>query len=589
MCGIFFYSKGEIKIDDQFVLKNLRHRGPDFKKVIHFEESVIGHTLLSIREEIDLSIQPVVSRNSRYIISFNGQIYNVQELIKKFGLKKDIKLDTKIILELFEILGLDAIKELKGMFAILVYDKLKKIIYAFRDNSGQKPLYYFYDNKQIFFCSEINPIFEVLRGKISLNSKILDGLRFLSNLGENTIFDKIYKLLPGERVQYNLETKKIDKSFFKSNFTLTNNLSLNELLNYTIKDHLQTNRKMILNLSGGVDSNIILHESLKSNNNLSVMSTRYETNDQRYNRDFYLAQEISKNYGVNFYENFISKETYINNFVESFEKIEDLNANTNNPSYYTTYKHINNLGYRSVLSGDGGDEIFIGYDWYYLNRQKFINKFFGLGKFLINQNNFLKTFYFFRNFNRYNSILNFQNFFKNNKNNLDFIYKMSKLFKKFKGNNFSVISNDLSFQNLIQTQFFWLSEETFNRADKLSMANSIEVRAPFSDYNLRVNILNRLTKKNFEAENNKSIIVDYYKAKLNKKIFEKKTGWTSPRDWILDPKIKSILLDIFPEKDSQGILWSKIKKELVNNNDLILNRSFNSIISLGILLRKYNL
>ena len=166
---------------------------------------------------------------------------------------------------------------------------------------------------------------------------------------------------------------------------------------------------------------------------------------------------------------------------------------------------------------------------------------------------------------------------------------MSKLFKKFKGNNFSVISNDLSFQNLIQTQFFWLSEETFNRADKLSMANSIEFRAPFSDYNLRVNILNRLTKKNFEAENNKSIIVDYYKAKLNKKIFEKKTGWTSPRDWILDPKIKSILLDIFPEKDSQGILWSKIKKELVNNNDLILNRSFNSIISLGILLRKYNL
>ena len=88
---------------------------------------------------------------------------------------------------------------------------------------------------------------------------------------------------------------------------------------------------------------------------------------------------------------------------------------------------------------------------------------------------------------------------------------------------------------------------------------------------------------------NKSIIIDHYKDKLNKKIFMKKTGWTSPREWILDPKIKSMLLDIFPDKNSNGILWSKIKKELMKNNDLMLNRSFNSIISLGILLKKYNL
>ena len=70
------------------------------------------------------------------------------------------------------------------------------------------------------------------------------------------------------------------------------------------------------------------------------------------------------------YSYYINKDSYIDSFVESFEKIEDLNANTNNPSYYLNYKQINKFGFRSVLSGDGGDEVFIGYDWYYLNRYR---------------------------------------------------------------------------------------------------------------------------------------------------------------------------------------------------------------------------
>ena len=585
----FFYNKGQIKINDEKVLQDLHHRGPDYKKK-DLHHSVIGHTLLSIREDIDLSIQPVISSNSRFIISFNGQIYNINELKKKFNLDKNIKLDTKIILELFERLGLDSIQELKGMFAILVFDKMTNSIYAFRDNSGQKPLYYFFDNKQIFFCSEINPIFQAVRAQVSINKNILDGLRFLSNLGHNTIFDKIYKILPGEKIEFNLDNKILKKEFFFSKYSINNNDNFNDILKSTINDHLQTNRKMVLNLSGGIDSNIILHESLKKNNNLSVISTKYETDNEKYNRDFYLAKEISKKQGVSFYENYINKDSYIDSFVESFEKIEDLNANTNNPSYYLNYKEINKFGFRSVLSGDGGDEVFIGYDWYYLNRYRLINKFFGLSKLIISHNNFLKCLFFFRNFNRYNSILNLNNFFESSKfDNLSFIIKMSQLFKKFKNRNFPMILNDINYSNLIQTQFFWLSEETFNRADKLSMANSIEVRAPFSDYNLRVNILKRLSSDDFNSKNNKSIVIKNYKDKVDNNIFLKKSGWTSPREWITDPKIKSILLDIFPDKDSNGIHWTKIKKELINNSDLMLNRSFNSIISLGILLRKYNL
>ena len=135
-------------------------------------------------------------------------------------------------------------------------------IYAFRDNSGQKPLYYFLIITN-FFCSEINPIFQAVRAQVSINKNILDGLRFLSNLGHNTIFDKIYKILPGEKIEFNLDNKILKKEFFFSKYSINNNDNFNDILKSTINDHLQTNRKMVLNLSGGIDSNIILHESLK--------------------------------------------------------------------------------------------------------------------------------------------------------------------------------------------------------------------------------------------------------------------------------------------------------------------------------------
>ena len=112
-----------------------------------------------------MSIQPVISSNSRFIISFNGQIYNINELKKKFNLDKNIKLDTKIILELFERLGLDSIQELKGMFAILVFDKMTNSIYAFRDNSGQNPFIIFLIISKFFSVVKLTLFFKQLEPK----------------------------------------------------------------------------------------------------------------------------------------------------------------------------------------------------------------------------------------------------------------------------------------------------------------------------------------------------------------------------------------------------------------------------------------
>ena len=98
MCGVFLFTKNNnLNINSKVFLENLKHRGPDFQKIYRDNDVEIGHTLLSIRDTIDKSIQPVITENGRYIISFNGQIYNLKEIKKKFDLPNDIFLDTTII------------------------------------------------------------------------------------------------------------------------------------------------------------------------------------------------------------------------------------------------------------------------------------------------------------------------------------------------------------------------------------------------------------------------------------------------------------------------------------------------------------
>ena len=145
-------------------------------------------------------------------------------------------------------------------------------------------------------------------------------------------------------------------------------------------------------------------------------------------------------------------------------------------------------------------------------------------------------------------------------------------------------------------QFFWLSDEIFNRADKLAMHHSIEVRAPLADYNLRVNTMQKLTKKSFYTKSNKMAVRNIYNNKLDPNVFKTKKGWTTPREWILDKRLLEIILDIIPNKEIYNIKWNKIRNDLYKNNTSqelhlisMMNRSLYPIISLAIILNKNNL
>ena len=590
MCGVFFYNKNNnLNLSNEVFLNGLKHRGPDFQKVYEDQSVKIGHTLLSIRDSIENSIQPVITNNDRYVISFNGQIYNLNEIKKKFKLPNNIVLDTSIISILCNLIGVKFIHEINGMFILIIYDKKEKKVISVRDNSGQKPLYYFFDNKNLILSSEISPILNSVRDKTSVNIDFNYHLRFISNIGEKTIYKNIFKLLPGQKIEFDLNNNHLTKNFFKHNLN-NDQLSTPELIKKTVHDHLQTNRKIIINLSGGIDSNIILHESLHDNS-LEALSTRFETDKSEYNEDFFIAKKICKNKGIKFHENLITKNNFINSFVKSFENLEEINGNINNPTYFLTYKYIKENGFRTVLSGDGGDEIFIGYNWFFPNNFLRFRYLPLLKNIFYNNSTFLKThFYFSKNFGRYDSFKNLRNYinFSKEDKKFEFINKASKFFNKFVKINYKNQKKNLEISNLLHNQLFWLSEEIFNRTDKLAMYHSIESRSPFADYNLRVNIMGKLGKKEFYSKENKIIVRNIYKNKLDKDVFKRKKGWTTPRDWLLDKKFLEIILDLLPNKEIYRIKWGNIKNDLHKDKYLIMNRSLYPIISLAIILNKNN-
>ena len=247
MCGIFLFTKNNnLNLNGEVFLKNLKHRGPDFQKIYRDNDVEIGHTLLSIRDTIDKSIQPVITDNGRYIISFNGQIYNLKEIKRKFNLSNDIFLDTTIISILCNKLGVKFIHEIDGMFALIIYDKVDKKIISIRDNTGQKPLYYFFDNKNFILSSEIDPILKSIKKDITVDLDFNTHLRFMVSVGEKTIYKNIFKFLPGQKIEFDLTDNKLSKSFFNHNL-VKKEANLQDLLSKTIQDHLQTNQKLIIN------------------------------------------------------------------------------------------------------------------------------------------------------------------------------------------------------------------------------------------------------------------------------------------------------------------------------------------------------
>ncbi|MDC3148967.1 asparagine synthase (glutamine-hydrolyzing), partial [Prochlorococcus sp. AH-716-I05] len=374
MCGIFGYFDTYKESLNENIIKlmgdALMHRGPDNLGMFINRGVALGNTRLSI---IDLKggNQPFVSEDENIVLVHNGEIYNYIELakeIKEKGIYLKTNSDTEILLRLYQLYGINFLHKLNGMFAFSVYDKNKEELFIVRDRVGIKPLFYTINNSRLVFSSELKSLLKGLNNKPNISYKALnDFLSFNYVVPPYTIFENVFQLMPGHFLKmsqsnfeikewWDIKNKKIDNKKTELDWQQ----EFLYLLNDAVEIRLRSDVPYGAFLSGGVDSSTIVGLM----NNYSLQKTKTFSigfQDKRFDESKY-SKEASERFNTSHYSQQVD-ENIISLWPEVAGHLEQPHGDV---SFLPTFK-VSELASRKVkvvLTGDGGDELFGGYEKY---------------------------------------------------------------------------------------------------------------------------------------------------------------------------------------------------------------------------------
>lgn len=363
----------------------ITHRGPDHFGYWKDEQTglVMGHRRLSIFDLSENGSQPMFSHNERYVIVYNGEIYNAFQYKDKLIAEGKVKefhstSDTEILLEAFANDGMDAIKQMKGMFAIALYDRQEKTLYLLRDRAGEKPLYYGRVNGRFVFASDLASIKQMDGFNVEIDRDALALFFRLSYIpAPMTIYKDIYKLQPGCILKIKApfteepvitkywdmeeEALKGEQNLFSGSFAEASK-ELERLLMESLRGQMLSDVPLGAYLSGGIDSPLIVSLMQKlSNNPIKTFTIGFE--DPKFNEAQY-AKDIATHLGTEHTELYVT-EKELQEVIPKIPQIftEPFADNSLIPTYL-----VSKLAKSKVtvsLSGDAGDELFCGYNTYY--------------------------------------------------------------------------------------------------------------------------------------------------------------------------------------------------------------------------------
>lgn len=503
MCGIAGVI-GENTKNKQVIIKEMvdciAHRGPDDDGFYINEKVGLGMRRLSI---IDLKggKQPIESKDGSSLIFFNGEIYNYKELRKELlskGREFKTETDTEVILRLYEEEGEKMICRLRGMFAFCVYDKKKVSLFIARDYFGIKPLYYLIkDGKISAFASEIKSLLLHPEYKREVNDEaVFNYLSFQYNPLKETMFKNIYKLNPGSFLKINLKDGSFKEEKYWS-FEFAQDEKMNEkksgeellaILRDSVEHHMVSDVPVGSFLSGGIDSSIIasLMKKVSEPNGKTNSTFTVGFKDLSEGRE---AKETSDALHTNHTEIAVSSEEYFEALSKIVWHFDEPVADPSAVGLYFLAKEARKK-VKVVLSGEGADELFGGYNiyleplslsrrWMKIVPKILINAIFKpitRIKFNFKGKNYLKR-YFSKLEDWY---IGNASIFK--KYEIDKLWKGSR-YEKFNLKNFYQKAEGLS--DSTKMQFIdintWLIGDILAKADKMTMANSLELRVPFLD------------------------------------------------------------------------------------------------------------
>lgn len=563
MCGFVGFcddSKNKKKIIRDMA-DIIKHRGPDSDGYYVDNNIALGFRRLSIID-LDKGSQPIFNEDKDKVIVFNGEIYNYKEIIEELkskGHKFSTNTDTEVILHGYEEYKEDILNKLRGMFAFVIYDIKEKSLFGARDFYGIKPFYYYYDNENFLFGSEIKSFLGNPNFKKELNKDMLSQyLTFQCSIGEDTFFKNTYKLLPGHYFIYKDKELEI-KKYYEVKLEPNDDKSLEEwvsgireVIDNSVLAHKVSDVEVGSFLSSGVDSSLIAKLS-------SVDKTFTVGYDNKKYSEIDYAKEFSDKINVSNVSKKISKEEYFKEFSNVQYYMDEPLADASAVMLYflskTASKHV-----KVCLSGEGADEIFGGYNIYhepysvswYNKIPYFIRKCIGI------------LVYPFRNYTGFN-----------------FLYRRSKKIEdRYIGNAFIFEPNDakkivnFNYGNKTYKDFtkpyydkvsdldvvtkmqyidfnFWLIYDILLKADKMSMANSLEVRVPYLDREVIEHASKLPSKYKIVGNETKYAFRKVAKEELADKVADKKKlGFPVPiREWLKEDDVYQEVKNMFLESE----------------------------------------
>lgn len=579
MCGICgIIRKGDNKDIIKKMNDRIMHRGPDGEGYYIDGDVAFGHRRLSI---IDLSTgdQPIYNEDNSVVTVYNGEIYNYVELrseLESLGHEFKTKSDTEVLVHGYEEWHTDLPKHLRGMFAFAIYDKNRNEIFLARDNFGIKPLYYAKMNDSFMFASEIKSFLDVPAFKKEFNEEILETYLEFSFVPTNeTFFKGVYRLDAGCSLLYKDEDIKINK-YFKLDFkedtmSFTDAVkNISDVMEDSVKRHLIADVEVGSFLSSGIDSSYIVSLAKPD----KTYTVGYE--NKKYDEINY-AKDLADKLGIKNESKIIKKDEYLDAIPKIMYHLDEPTSDPAAISLYFVAK-LASRDLKVVLSGEGADEFFGGYNYY---REEVDYKFYNKIPFCI-RHAIGKVAGLFPEVRGFNFLVRRGEKLENSYIgvNRNFSEKMAR---KVLRKNYELKAIDVTkdvynefkdYSNIDKMQAidinFWLMKDILLKADRMTMASSIEGRVPFIDKEVfsvasKLPFDYKVTKENTKVAlreaARKVIPTDAYK--------KKKLGFPVPiREWIKDGEFK---------EDIEKTINSDVANKYFNVK--FLNKLFNEHLS----------
>lgn len=379
MCGILGATlENNIKISAsqrEAIQQALSHRGPDGSQVLVFGRSILGHNRLSIIDLSKEANQPMQHESEPVYIVFNGEIYNFRALAQKYLNKSrsKYKSDTRVLLDLYVNYGIEKFNELKGIFAFAIVDMRIGVTILCRDHFGVKPLVYLKQGRELYFASEAKGIMAIRNESYSLNIATFENYVTTGQVSYKgqTFFKGISELEPGTVMIYNHNEGNLKKQqYFDLEESVlekqqTRNLEKNvyDLFEVSLKSNLTSDVPIALGLSAGLDSMSILKTG-ESRISEIKHTFSYGFGDSKYDESS-AAHELSYKYGVPNTKVIFGQDEVEKYLPEATRLFETPLGGIGTFGLYIMCKSAASSGFKVILTGEGSDEIFGGYDYYF--------------------------------------------------------------------------------------------------------------------------------------------------------------------------------------------------------------------------------